>query len=119
MVQNMNLRISADTTTLYWRLNGEILKIEPWGPDGVRVRATNLPDFPTIPGALDEAPAAAPATVSTNAEKGILINGKLRAEIWTNGTLHFSNAQTGAPLLEEPRPIFNKPPARWYRSQQG
>ena len=34
----MNLRISADTTTLYWRLSGEILKIEPWGPDSVRVR---------------------------------------------------------------------------------
>ena len=77
----MNLRISADTTTLYWRLNGEILKIEPWGPDGVRVRATNLRDFPAIPGALDEAPAAAPATVSVSEDKGTLTNGKLRAEI--------------------------------------
>jgi alpha-D-xyloside xylohydrolase len=115
----MNLRISADTTTLYWRLNGELLKIEPWGPDGVRVRATNLSDFPDIPGALDEAPAAAPATVSVGEDKGTLTNGKLRAEIWANGTLHFSNAQTGAVLLEEPRPIFNKPPARWYRPQQG
>jgi alpha-D-xyloside xylohydrolase len=115
----MNLRISADTTTLYWRLNGEILKIEPWGPDGVRVRATNLPDFPAIPGALDVAPAAAPATVSIGEDQSSLTNGKLRAEIWANGTLHFSNAQTGAVLLEEPRPIFNKPPARWYRPQQG
>jgi len=119
MVPNMNLRISADTTTLYWRLNGEILKIEPWGPDGVRVRATNLHDFPDIPGALDEAPSALPATISVGEEKGILTNGKLRAEIRDNGTLHFYNAQTGALLLEEPRPIFNKPPARWYRPQQG
>jgi alpha-D-xyloside xylohydrolase len=77
----MNLRISADTTTLYWRLNGEILKIEPWGPDGVRVRATNLPDFPDIPGALDVAPAAAPAMVSIAEDRGSLTNGRLRAEI--------------------------------------
>lgn len=115
----MKLRISADTSALYWRLNGEILKIEPWGPDGVRVRATNLPDFPDIPGALDAAPAAAPATVGIGEDRGSLTNGKLRAEIWADGTLHFSNAQTGAALLEEPRPIFNKPPARWYRPQQG
>ena len=115
----MNPRISADTTTLYWRLNGEMLKIEPWGPDGVRVRATNLSDFPDIPGALDAAPAAAPATVSIGEDKGSLTNGKLRAEIWANGTLHFFNAQADVPLLEEPRPIFNKPPARWYRLQQG
>jgi alpha-D-xyloside xylohydrolase len=115
----MTLRISADTTTLYWRLNGEFLKIEPWGPDGVRVRATNHPDFPNIPGALDAAPAVAPATVSIGEDKGSLTNGKLRAEIWANGTLHFSNVQTGVVLLEEPRPIFNKPPARWYRPQQG
>ncbi len=115
----MNLRISADTTTLFWRLSGEVLKIEPWGLDSVRVRATNLGDFPDIPGALDAAPAAAPATISIGEDKGTLINSKLRAEIWANGTLHFSNSQTGAVLLEEPRPIFNKPPARWYRPQQG
>lgn len=115
----MNLRISADPSTLYWRLNGEILKIEPWGPDGVRVRATNLSDFPAIPGALDEVPAALSATVNISEDQGTLTNGKLRAEIWANGTLHFSNAQTGAVFLEEPRPIFNKPPARWYRLQQG
>ena len=119
MLQSMNLHISADMTTLYWRLNGEILKIEPWGPDGIRVRATNLRDFPDIPGALDEAPVASPAVVSAGAEQGTLTNGKLRAEIWANGTLHFYNAQTGALLLEEPLPIFNKPPARWYRRQQG
>ena len=103
----MNLRISADTTTLDWRLSGEILKIEPWGPDSVRVRATNLGDFPDIPGALDATPAAAPATISIGEDKGTLINGKLRAETWADGTLPFSNSQTGAVLLEEPRPIVN------------
>lgn len=111
----MNTHLSIDGTTLYWRLNGEILKLEPWGPDGVRVRATNLRDFPEIPGALLET-LPAPGAKATLAEgKSVLTNRKLRAEIWTDGTIHFFNAKTGAVLLEEPEPIFNRPPARWYR----
>jgi alpha-D-xyloside xylohydrolase len=79
----MKTHVSTDNNNLFWRLNGEILKVEPWGLDGARVRATNT-------------------------------NGKLRAEIWPDGTLHFLTPSAG-PLLQEPEPIFNKPPARWYR----
>ena len=111
----MNTRISIDSPIIYWRLNGEILKVEPWGPDGARVRATNLRDFPEIPGALLEKLPAPGAEAMLSAGKGILTNGKLRAEIWKDGTLHFFQAQSGAMLLEEPEPIFNRPPARWYR----
>ena len=111
----MNLRLSIDNTTLYWYLNGEILKVEPWGPNGARVRASNLRNFPEIPGALLESPPAPGASARIGDGKGILINGKLRAEIWSDGTLHFFHVQTGTKLLEEPEPIFNRPPARWYR----
>jgi alpha-D-xyloside xylohydrolase len=111
----MNPRVSIDSSTLYWRLNGEILKVEPWGPDGARVRATNLRDFPAIPGALIEPPSGANPTTSLKDGAGVLTNGKLRAEVWPDGTLHFFNAHSGAALLEEPEPIFNRPPARWYR----
>jgi alpha-D-xyloside xylohydrolase len=115
----MKTYVSTDNNILFWRLNGEILKIEPWGPDGARVRATNLSDFPEIPGALLESPAAPDVAVVLQDGKGILTNGKLRAEIWSDGTLHFLNAQSGSVLLEEPEPIFNKPPARWYRPLEG
>ena len=111
----MNIRISIDSPTLYWRLNGEILKVEPWGTDGARVRATHLRDFPEIPGALLETLPAQDAEAALSDGKGILTNGKLRVEIWPDGTLHFFHAKTGAKLLEEPEPIFNRPPARWYR----
>src|SRR5690349_13159013 len=111
----MQIRLSADNNTLYWSLKGEILKLEPWGPDGVRVRATNLREFPEIPGALIDTLPDSDAKVAIKDDKGTLINGKLRAEIWADGTLHFFNATTGAVILEEPEPIFNKPPARWYR----
>jgi alpha-D-xyloside xylohydrolase len=111
----MKTHVSTDNNHLFWRLNGEILKIEPWGPDGARVRATNLRDFPAIPGALDETLLAHGAKSALVDDKGVLTNGKLRAEIWQDGTLHFFNALTGAKLLEEPEPIFNRPPSRWYR----
>lgn len=111
----MQLRLSVNDQVLYWRLNGEMLKIEPWGVDGARVRATNLRDFPEIPGALGNALPASGAKVAVEEGKGILTNGKLRAEIWPNGTLHFYHARSGAVLLEEPTPVFSKPPARWYR----
>ncbi len=111
----MKLRLSTEKNTLYWRLKGEILKVEPWGPDGVRVRATNLPDFPKIPGALIEALPISDTKVTLTDNKGTLTNGKIRAEIWSDGTLHFFNSVTSAVILEEPEPIFNKPPARWYR----
>ena len=115
----MKTHVSTDNNSLFWRLNGEILKVEPWGPDGARVRATNLPDFPAIPGALLESPAVPNVAVVLQDGKGILNNGKLRAELWPDGTLHFFNSQSGSVLLEEPEPIFNKPPARWYRPLEG
>ena len=111
----MKTHVSTNNNNLFWRLNGEILKVEPWGLDGARVRATNLRDFPAIPGALDETLPTHGAMSALADGKGVLTNGKLRAEIWQDGTLHFFNALTGARLLEEPEPIFNRPPSRWYR----
>jgi alpha-D-xyloside xylohydrolase len=111
----MKTHVSTDNNNLFWRLNGEILKVEPWGLDGARVRATNLRDFPEIPGALDETLPTHGVKSALADGKGVLTNGKLRAEIWQDGTLHFFNALTGAKLLEEPEPIFNRPPSRWYR----
>jgi alpha-D-xyloside xylohydrolase len=111
----MKTHVSTDNSNLFWRLNGEILKVEPWGLDGARVRATNLRDFPAIPGALDETLPTHSVKSALADGKGVLTNGKLRVEIWQDGTLHFFNALTGAKLLEEPEPIFNRPPSRWYR----
>jgi alpha-D-xyloside xylohydrolase len=79
------------------------------------VRSTHLREFPEIPGALHEKLPAPGAEAMLSAGKGILTNGKLRVEIWKDGTLHFFQAQSGAMLLEEPEPIFNRPPARWFR----
>jgi hypothetical protein len=45
----MNLRISADTTTLYWRLNGEVPKIEPWGQTACVCAQLTCATFPPFP----------------------------------------------------------------------
>jgi alpha-D-xyloside xylohydrolase len=110
--------LTASGATLRWNLNGETLQVEPWGPDGARVRASNLRSLPEIPGALLNPPPVLSAAAVVEDGKGILTNGKLRAEIWPDGTLHFFNTVTGAVLLQEPEPIFNKPPARWYRPRE-
>ncbi|MFI7641335.1 hypothetical protein [Nonomuraea sp. NPDC049400] len=42
---------------LEWRAKGETLRVEPWGPDAVRVRATpGGPLLDDLPGALLDAP---------------------------------------------------------------
>ncbi len=53
-----------------------------------------LRDFPDIPGALLEATPSAGAMVTIQDETGSLTNGKLRADIWPDGTLHFFNIAT-------------------------
>ena len=41
---------------LEWSARQETLRIEPWGPDAIRVRATIGPVREELPGALTEAP---------------------------------------------------------------
>ena len=111
----MSAQLTHENNILYWQLKGEKLSIEPWGADAVRIHATNLREFPEIPGALLDTLPNSNAKIIIEGDKGVLVNGKIRAEIWSDSTLHFFNEVTGAMLLEEPEPIFNKPPARWYR----
>ena len=113
----MEFHLSIENNILQWRLNGEILQIEAWGKDGLRIRATNLRNFPEIPGALLDAISVPDVSATIHEGKGILTNGRIQAEIWSDATLHFVKTDSGAILLQEPEPIFNKPPARWYRPQ--
>src|SRR5258708_33443509 len=107
----MQPRVSSNNNSLNWCLAGEILDLEPWGPDGVRVHATNLLSFPEIPGALIDTLPDSGATVTIMDDKGIQTDGKLRAEICPDGTLHLLNTASGAVILEAPESIFNKPSA--------
>ncbi len=84
------------------RAEDELLWIEPWGPDALRVRATPLRGFE------DDTDISALLPLKENAEPIIRIdrkiasiqNGKIRCEINEVGLLQFFN-QKGKLLLEE------------------
>ena len=110
----------SKNNVLFWKHNHELLAIQPWGPDSVRVRSTLLADFPSMPGALlDEPPEGGSAEINIGEESAILLNGKLRVELSEQGRLRFINDSTGVVLLEEPAPMFWSYPARNFEGSGG
>jgi len=104
---------------LWWRGDGEILRLRAWGKDGIRVQATPLVSFPQAPGALLDEPAGAHAEVKEGAKEASLSNGRIQAVISVEGQLRFYNTRAGTLLLGEHEPYFNKPPARFWRFDHG
>jgi len=50
------MRFQTENGVLIAQANGETLRIEPWGKDSLRVRATMLPEFSGKDWALTEVP---------------------------------------------------------------
>src|SRR5690349_8874281 len=85
---------------LEWRGGHEIVRIEPWGPDSLRVRGTvwekirdDLPGalIPLGTGALGTG-TAAPAAIEIGAGSARIANGGLTAEMSASGHLRFLRA---------------------------
>ncbi|MEV0235866.1 TIM-barrel domain-containing protein [Nonomuraea sp. NPDC050786] len=68
---------------LEWRAKGETLRVEPWGPDAVRVRATpGGPLLDDLPGALlDAPPPGAKAQINIAEHHATMVNGALTVRI--------------------------------------
>ncbi|ONI92201.1 family 31 glucosidase [Saccharothrix sp. ALI-22-I] len=83
----------------------EIVRIEPWGPDAVRVRASSGAIDPAAPGAL-ESPSDSPDAELSVAEDGSahLVNGRLGVEALPDGRLRFLDAASGRELLADKTP---------------
>jgi alpha-D-xyloside xylohydrolase len=107
----------------------EVLRIEPWGIDSVRVRAA-LGALPTHDvGALQTRPTGyAAATVTVSADRATLVSGDLTVEIMTPDAregskppeVRFVRSSTGAELLAEEREHFWWPGARvFYGNRAG
>src|SRR4051812_43918216 len=78
------------------------LRVEPWGPDSVRVRAGRTADVLEVPGALLDRPAEADGVVLETAPGGsVLMNGALRVELSLDGLLRFVRVSDGEELLAE------------------
>jgi alpha-D-xyloside xylohydrolase len=101
-----------------WRSRGQILRVEPWGPDVIRVRATFLSEIPERAWSLLPAGAVA---VETAVEGGMarLVNGRLTATIDATGRVRFFRSGSRETLVEEIHARTNHPPGRTFKSVGG
>jgi len=106
--------------SLLWQCEQETVMVQPWGLDGIRVRASLQPVFQDLPNALAVEPIPAYATKIELTEKGATLqNGKMLVEMSKEGRLCFYHARSGDLLLAEPQPHFTRPPARRWRPRDG
>ena len=104
----------------------EVLRLEPWGPDSVRVRAANRALPHSDVGALQERPAGGEATITLESASARLVNGELTAEVdipATNGKpmplVRFIRTSTGEELLAEGYTAFKRHGRTCLRAGQG
>ena len=92
---------------IYCRQDKELLVIEPWGPNSLRIRATQNHTFNRD----EETSALLPAMASspelkTDGKSASIVNGKIRCELMVTGKIKFYN-QKGELLLESaPVPLL-------------
>jgi len=99
----------------------EVLTIEAWGADSVRVRAAQYRIPAESHGALDEPPATDPPVVKIGDSQATLVHGELtvtvdfdRAAAYPEPLLTFTRTSTGDELLAERREHFWLPGARVF-----
>jgi alpha-D-xyloside xylohydrolase len=112
---------SREGNTLIYQENQERIWLQPWGENGLRIRANLVGRRLDLPQALLEPPGDSPQGVLIeigDAEASIR-NGLIRATISRNGRLCFGNAQTGETLLAEPEPQYFLPPNRHFKYRNG
>ena len=86
---------------LIFEQNHETVRLEPWGGDSLRVRASAAATLrDDLPGAL-LAPAATSAQITIEATGASIRNGALLAQVSPTGRIRFLNALSGLELLAE------------------
>ncbi|KAI1746806.1 glycosyl hydrolases family 31-domain-containing protein [Xylaria castorea] len=92
---------NAANKALEYRYDSELLRIEPWGPNALRIRATHEPTFPAENWALSEPlPELKDVSVSIRNDEGFIFNGAITAQINKRGKITITNSK-GKVLLEE------------------
>ena len=91
--------ITTENNALVYHYNSEILRIEPWGENAVRVRAWKQARIPQENWALTQ-PHSAKAEIQETESGYRLTNGKLTVHLTRGGKLTAYN-QNGKKLLEE------------------
>ena len=119
--------LSARDGAVHVDTGEEVLRIEPWGPDGIRVRGAPAAIDLDRAGGLLEAPppSARPADIRVDDDGATIVNGRLKlvvrhSDLMTTAVtdsvhISFVRADAGAPLLEEEDPHPAWPRARRWR----
>ena len=92
-------RFTDNAGALVWRCDHDVVRIEAWGPDALRVRA-GLDDLIEGQGALGERPTAK-SIVEIDGESARITVGALAAEADAVGRIRFVRSDTGYELLRE------------------
>jgi alpha-D-xyloside xylohydrolase len=110
---------SSKENTLCCFFQNEIIELEAWGPNGIRVRCTQASEIKQdcVSALIGEGEQQ--AVMEIDPAGASIQNGQLRATVNANGELSFVNVSSGRELLKE-QPIHPLSiPARAYKALQG
>ena len=82
------MKFTTDGSALLFHHQGEMVRIEPWGQDSLRVRATMQPALSGQDWALTEAPERTEPVVIIGGQASIT-NGRIKAEVNHAGVISF------------------------------
>ncbi|KAK1752347.1 glycosyl hydrolases family 31-domain-containing protein [Echria macrotheca] len=96
-----NTMFSQKGSSLVYTFDSETLTITPWGPSGLRVRATHESSLSDTPNALTEPIPPASPTITITSTGATIHHDNLVAEITSLGKVTVKNSSTSTVLLEE------------------
>lgn len=91
-----------DNGALVFQFDSETLRIEAWGPNALRIRATHEAAFPSENWALTEAvPQSSPTVYIQKEQQASIRNDRITAQVSRHGKITVIDEQRGQVLLEE------------------
>jgi alpha-D-xyloside xylohydrolase len=112
---------SQDGEILIWQENQQKIWLQPWGENGLRCQANLVGKRLDLPQALleNDRPAARDVAVEIGEEEAVIRSGMILAAVSRAGRIRYSNARSGAILLEEPETPYYAPPSRHFKYRNG
>lgn len=105
---------------LLWENKHEILQIEPWGRDSLRVRTTINTGIRDDLFSVLLPPADTGVQIAIEEGGASISNGAITATVSPEGSIRFSNTDNGAELLAEKEPVrATRIPPRYFKAVPG
>src|SRR5436305_10225891 len=105
---------------LLWENKHEILQIEPWGRDSLRVRSTINTGIRDDLFSVLLPPADTDVQITIGGGGASISNGAITATVSPEGCIRFSNTDSGAELLAEKEPVrATRIPSRYFKAAPG